>query len=114
MEANEVKHWLKKIINQRNALLRMNKCKRNALLMANITSRLTNLLNAYPYDDDKIFAFVWRNYCDILLIIPGHGNKSEAKNLQYLTQVALWHEKLERQKKCSESTSVPQSHTQLL
>lgn len=83
------------------------------MLMANITDKLSKLLDAYPYDGDKIFAFVKFHYTDILLIIPGQGDKKEENNLKYLTQVALWHEKLERTKKLLSSTKTQQYHMQL-
>ena len=113
MEATEVKRWLNKIINQRKALLRMNKCKRNAALMASITDRLSKQLEAYNYDGDKIFAFVKKHYTDILLIIQGQGDKREKQNLQYLNQVALWYENLERKRKLLENTHTPHCPMQL-
>ena len=84
------------------------------MLMASITDKLSKQLDAYPYEGDKIFAFVKFYYTDILLIIPGQGDKRETQNLQYLNQVALWHENLERKMKSLENTHIPQFHTQFV
>lgn len=80
--------------------------------MASITDRLSKQLEAYNYDGDKIFAFVKKHYTDILLIIPGQGDKREKQNLQYLNQVALWQHDLEMKKSLLNSTTIPQLDTQ--
>lgn len=82
------------------------------MLMASITDKLSKQLDAYPYEGDKIFAFVKFYYTDILLIIPGQGDKREKQNLQYLNQVALWQHDLEMKKSLLNSTTIPQLDTQ--
>jgi len=84
MEAPEVKKWLLGIIRQRKKLLQIEKCKVNKEICAKICERLEKLLLAYPYNNEKIFFFIRRNYYDITFIIP--GNRSSKKNIEILTQ----------------------------
>lgn len=71
----EIRNWIRSVIRQRAAIMRMGKSRADAAKMAECINYLQLQLDYYTFNDDrKISGFFLRNQDKIHFLLPGIGS----------------------------------------